>query len=288
MTLPPDRHALSYCGGEVRRYDPDRFLAALYAPAPQREALMALYAFNLEIARVRETVSEPMLGEIRLQWWREAIDTAYGDAPAARRHAVVAPLTDAIRTHGLTRGHFDRLIDARAFDLGNAPPANVDALIDYAESTSSTLLWLALEALGVREDTAADAAARAVGIAWALLGLIRAMPHHLRQGRVYLPGDLAAEFAVEERGLRAMKGSPELAAAVESLAARARAYLAEARALRSRVPAEALPALLPAALADGYLRRLARARYDVFDARIGQRPGLLSARLALKAMARRY
>ncbi len=153
---------------------------------------------------------------------------------AARRHAVVEPLTDAIRTHGLTRGHFDRLIDVRAFDLGDAPPASVQALVDYAESTSSTLLWLALEALGVREDAAADAAARAVGIAWALLGLIRAMPHHLRQGRVYLPADLAAEFAVEARGLRAMKGSPELAAAVESLAARARGYLAEARALRSR------------------------------------------------------
>ena len=248
---------------------------------------MALYAFNLEIARVRETVSEPMLGEIRLQWWREAIDTAYGDA-AARRHAVVEPLTDAIRTHGLTRGHFDRLIDVRAFDLGDAPPASVQALVDYAESTSSTLLWLALEALGVREDAAADAAARAVGIAWAILGLIRAMPHHLRQGRVYLPADLAAEFAVEARGLRALKGSPELAAAVESLAARARGYLAEARALRRDVPAAALPALLPAALADGYLRRLARARYDVFDARIGQRPGLLSARLALRAMAGRY
>jgi len=285
--LPADHQALSYCGDEVRRHDPDRFLTALYAPAARREALLTLYAFNLEIARVRETVREPMLGEIRLQWWREAIETAYGDAPA-RRHAVVAPLTDAIRTHGLTRGHFDRLIDARAFDLDDAPPASVDALVAYAESTSSTLLWLALEALGVREDEAAGKAARAVGVAWAILGLIRAMPHHLRQGRVYLPADLAAAFQVEERGLRAMKPSPALAAAVESLAGRARGYLAEARALRHAVPPEALPALLPAALADGHLRRLARARYDVFDARLAQRPGLLSARLALRAMAGRY
>jgi NADH dehydrogenase [ubiquinone] 1 alpha subcomplex assembly factor 6 len=278
---------LSYCGDEVRRNDPDRFLTALYAPAAQREALLTLYAFNIEIAKVRETVSEPMLGEIRLQWWREAIETAYGEGPA-RRHGVVEPLTAAVRAHGLTRGHFDRLIDARAFDLGDAPPPTVQVLVDYAESTSSTLLWLALEVLGVPHDAPALAAARAIGIAWSILGLIRAMPHHLRQGRVYLPADLEAEFRVEPRDLRAMKGSPALAAAVESLAARARGYLVEARALRREVPRPALPALLPAALADGHLRRLERARYDVFDARLGQRPGLLSARLALRAMTGRY
>jgi NADH dehydrogenase [ubiquinone] 1 alpha subcomplex assembly factor 6 len=285
--LAARRERLSYCGEEVRRHDPDRFLTALYAPSARRESLLTLYAFNLEIAKVRETVSEPMLGEIRLQWWREAIESAYGGGPV-RRHAVVEPLTDAIREHRLTRSHFDRLIDARAFDLGDAPPPSVAALVDYAESTSATLLWLALDALGAGQDEAAHAAARAVGIAWAILGLIRAMPHHLRQGRIYLPADLESEFRVERRGLRELKSSPELAAAVESLAARARGYLAEARALRQGVPPEALPALLPAALADGHLRRLARAGYDVFDPRLGQRPGLLSARLALRAMAGRY
>jgi NADH dehydrogenase [ubiquinone] 1 alpha subcomplex assembly factor 6 len=226
--LAARRERLSYCGEEVRRHDPDRFLTALYAPSGRRESLLTLYAFNLEIAKVRETVSEPMLGEIRLQWWREAIESAYGGGPV-RRHAVVEPLTDAIREHRLTRSHFDRLIDARAFDLGDAPPPSVAALVDYAESTSATLLWLALDALGAGQDEAAHAAARAVGIAWAILGLIRAMPHHLRQGRIYLPADLESEFRVERRGLRELKSSPELAAAVESLAARARGSGRECR-----------------------------------------------------------
>lgn len=289
--LANQEEELSYCGAEVHRHDPDRFLAALYARPAQRESLLTLYAFNLEIAKVRESVSEPMLGEIRLQWWREALEEAYAGGPV-RRHAVAEPLADLVRTRGLTtrgltRAHFDRLIDGRAFDLYDEPPKTTDDLIGYAESTSSTLVWLALEALGAAHP-AAMAAGRAVGIAWALVGLLRAMPHHLRQGRIYLPQDLEAEFAVDRRALSELKRTPQLAAAVRALAGRARGYLAEARALRRAVPPDALPALLPAVLADGHLRRLARAGFDVFDARLGQRPGLLTARLALHAMMGRY
>lgn len=277
---------LSYCGAEVHRHDPDRFLTALYAPPSARESLLTLYAFNLEIAKIREQVSEPMLGEIRLQWWREAVEEAYAGG-AVRRHAVAEPLAAVIRERGLTRGHFDRLIDGRAFDLGDAPPRTADSLTEYAEATSSSLVWLALEVLGAQGDAAIEAG-RHVGIAWALVGLLRAMPPHLRQGRVYLPDDIADEFAVDRRGLREMKPSPALAAAVRALAGRAGSHLRDARAHRPDVPKAALPALLPAVLADGHLRRLARAGYDVFDPRLAARPGLLSARLAWHAMIGRY
>ena len=119
---------LSYCAAEVRRADYDRFLAALFAPAPAREGLFALYAFNHEVAKVRETVSEPMLGQIRLQWWREAIDGLY--AGKARAHPVVEALArDArVREGGLSRAHFDRLIDAREFDLAGRAPATLAEL----------------------------------------------------------------------------------------------------------------------------------------------------------------
>src|SRR5215472_11726653 len=115
------RSGLSAAAALVRQHDRDRFQTALFAPRDKREALFALYAFNYEIARIRETVHEPMLGQIRLQWWREAIDAAYGDA-SPRRHEVVEPLTAAIRAHSLNRAHFDRLIDARERDLNEAPP----------------------------------------------------------------------------------------------------------------------------------------------------------------------
>src|SRR5207302_7126999 len=96
----------------VRRHDRDRYQTALFAPAERREALFALYAFNYEIARVREIVTQPMLGQIRLQWWREVLDAAYaGTTP--RRHPVVLPLSEAIRDCDLARQAFDRLIDTR-------------------------------------------------------------------------------------------------------------------------------------------------------------------------------
>ena len=135
---------LSLLGELVRRHDRDRYQTALFAPAGRREALFALYAFNYEIARVRESVTQPMLGQIRLQWWREVIDAAYAGA-VPRRHEVAEPLTAAIREFELTRAHFDRMIDAREADLADEPPVDVAALQAYAEATSAELTRLALE-----------------------------------------------------------------------------------------------------------------------------------------------
>src|SRR6201984_3533056 len=107
---------LSPVAALVRRHDRDRFQTVLFAPAARREALFALYAFNYEIARVRESVTEPTLGRIRLQGWREKIAAAYEGSPA-RHHPVVEALTAVIRQLYLTPEHFDRLIDARETDL---------------------------------------------------------------------------------------------------------------------------------------------------------------------------
>ena len=125
--------ARSYCAGEVRRYDPERFLTVLFAPDRCRAPLVALYAFNLEVAKIREVVSEPLLGEIRLQWWREAIEEIFEGTP--RRHAVVEALADAVHGASLPREPFDRLIDARAMDLATEPPATLDVLERYAANT---------------------------------------------------------------------------------------------------------------------------------------------------------
>src|SRR5882724_8411411 len=118
---------LSPVAALVRRHDRDRFQTVLFAPAARREALFALYAFNYEIARVRESVTQPMLGQIRLEWWRENIAAAYRGG-AVRHHPVVESLTAAIQDLPLTREHFSRLIDARESDLGDEPPANLAAL----------------------------------------------------------------------------------------------------------------------------------------------------------------
>src|SRR6516164_4607503 len=148
-----DADRLSPVAALVRRHDRDRYQTVLFAPAARREALFALYAFNYEIARVRESVTQPMLGQIRLQWWRENIAAAFEDGPV-RHHIVVEPLTAVIRQLALTREHFDRLIDARETDLEDAPPTSLAALEDYAAGTSARLVYLALEVLGMRDPIA--------------------------------------------------------------------------------------------------------------------------------------
>src|SRR5947209_10206033 len=162
---------LSPVAALVRRHDRDRFQTVLFAPAARREALFALYAFNYELARVRESVTQPMLGQIRLQWWRENIAAAF-TGNAIRHHPVVEPLAAAVREFGLTRDHFDRLIDARETDLADEPQASLAAVEDYAESTSAGLVYLALEVLGAHNSAAAEAAHH-IGIAYAIAGLLR-------------------------------------------------------------------------------------------------------------------
>jgi hypothetical protein len=117
----------AYCLDQVRRFDRDRYLTALFAGAPARDDLMALYAFNLEVAKTREVVRESMMGLMRLQWWRDAIADIY--AGNERRHQVVQPLAAAIRRRGLDRAPFDRLIDARESDMGETPPADLPAVM---------------------------------------------------------------------------------------------------------------------------------------------------------------
>ena len=251
----------------VRRHDRDRFLTALFAPPERRGELMALYAFNHEVAKTREVVSEAALGEIRLQWWRDGIDAIYaGNAP--RRHEVLEPLAAAIRGRNLSRVHFERLIDARRRDLGDDPPASLAALENYAEATSAGLVWLALEILGERGEPAM-AAGRATGIAQALIGLLRAVPLHARAKRLYLPRDLTVAAGLRvERDLFELRSSAALRAVVREVAAAAAGHLAAAEALSAEIPRRALPALLPAVLAAADLKRLARAGYDPFAPRV--------------------
>src|SRR6201993_1677094 len=138
----PDR--LSPVAALVRRHDRDRYQTALFAPAVCREALVALYAFNYEIARVRESVTQPVLGQIRLQWWRDNIAAAFEGGPV-RHHPVAEALTAAIWGPARTGRHFGRLIEARETDLDDKPPPSLVALREYAEASSGRLIQLALE-----------------------------------------------------------------------------------------------------------------------------------------------
>jgi NADH dehydrogenase [ubiquinone] 1 alpha subcomplex assembly factor 6 len=270
----------------VRRHDHDRFQTALFAPPRQRDALFALYAFNYEIARVREAVSEPMLGQIRLQWWREVVSAAFsGEAP--RQHVVAEPLTAIIREFGLSRDYFERLIDARERDLDPEPPASLAALEDYADGSSASLVLLALEMLGANQPEAQEAG-RAVGIGYALAGLIRAMPFHAAARRSYIPADLAARTGLKIEDYEARRMTAALRVAVNEIAAAARRHLSEARSHRAAIPRAAIAAVLPALIAERFLRRLERVGYDPFDRRLALPDPMQSWRLAAAALLNRF
>lgn len=273
---------LSYAAQQVRRYDNDRFLTALFAPADRRDDLLLLYAANLEIAKSREAVSEPLLGRIRLQWWREAIGELYEGRP--RQHEILQPLAEAVRRRGLSRVHFDALIEAREADMDDQPPADEALLEAYAEATSAPLIRLALEVLGCGSGT--EAAARHAGIAYAQVGMLRATAHLAAQRRRTLPDALLAKHGVRELDLFELRPSAALCAATKEVAQAARRHLTLARG--ERVPAAAVPALLPARLAELQLKRLVRAGYDPLAPGVADPHPLRHVALAWAAARHRF
>ena len=287
-------HRLSPWGVEARRADHDRYLLCLLAPPSRREDLFVLLAFNAEIARIRDLVREPMIGRIRLQWWRDALDglETAGEGGAVA-HPLLPVLGAAIRRHRLDRRHFDTLIDAREADLEDQPPSSLAAFAAYAEATSAPLAALFLEVLGAADwseagRAAAATAGRHASIAWALTGLVRSLPFHAARQRAILPAELFARHRVTPCAARGRGFDPRaLAAPIAEVAALARSHLAEARLPAREVPKPARPALLLASLAEFYLTALERAGHDVSAAPV-QRQRLAALGLSWRALRGRY
>lgn len=251
------------CAEQVRRLDPDRYLTALFAPDDRRADLLTLYAFNTEIARIREAVSEPMLGHIRLRWWRDAIAECFDGRP--REHFVVAPLAAAVHRHGLSRDIFERILGARERDLDQQPYLPFEELLGYARDSSGSLVQLSLQILGVG-DSAAQSAGERIGTAWALIGMVRALPHRIALGQPVLPLELMSQSALRESQQGNLRPSPELSTVVGKLAVAASHEIEKSREAADEVRRKAIPALLLAPLAEAYLKRLARTGFDPFDA----------------------
>jgi phytoene synthase len=196
---------LDACAAIVERGDPDRFLATMAAPLQVRAVLFPLYAFNLEVARAPWLTQEPLIAEMRLQWWRDTLeDIGAGQKP--RAHEVVAPLAEVIRAHRLPVGPFDRLIAARRWDIGKEPFADRAALLDHLEATGAGLMWLSALALGA--DPGQERLIRDVGLAGALAGWLMAAPVIEERGRYPLPdGRPAAVAELARHGLSLLDGA---------------------------------------------------------------------------------
>jgi 15-cis-phytoene synthase len=253
--------AFAHCEALVRAADKDRYLASLFAPAEHRGALHALYAFNVEVARVRGAAREPLAGEIRLQWWRDVLDgIGRGEVDA---NPVAAALTATIARYALPAQRLVALIQARRFDLYDEPMRTLAELESYGEDASGSLIAVAARVLGDGGESI-EPLARHGGIAYAVAGLLKAFPVHVAHGQLFVPLELLEKHGTDRNGVARGPATPQLRAALTELRQIARRHLAEARPLMKTAPLAVVPALLPLVLAGPTLARMEQSGYDPF------------------------
>jgi len=250
-------------GDTVRRIarsgDPDRALAALFAPREARADLLALYAFNVELARIAEQVTEPELGAIRLQWWREAIQRA------ANGETTGHPVADAVgaleRRRALPPQRIEALIDARSFDVATKIMPDWNALETYLHDTAGALFALAAACVGVPRGAIEPAASHA-GLAYGLTGLMRALPVRAGSGLLYLPADMLRRYGTSPEAVLAGNTEPGLLSLLEELRGKAKAGLDDARRHIAKLDRATQAAFLPLSLVEPYLAALERPGRD--------------------------
>lgn len=273
------------CLATLRDTDRDRYLACLLSPEDKRGALAALYAFNAEIARVRDMVREPLPGEIRLQWWRDLLEgSASGDSTG---NPVAAGLLEAIETYRLPRQTLVDMIEARIFDLYDDPLTDRNALEGYAGETASALIQLASLILSAGEAAKSTEAAGHAGVAQAIAGFLLLMPIHRRRHQLYLPLDILSATGLDRDTFLAGEDRPRISAAIEAFAGLGLEHLGKARQ-SGRVPAAVFPAYLPVALAEPVLRRAARAGASVLDTALQLPQWRRQVRLMKASVTRRF
>ena len=249
MTETMDAILANRLGAQVRAADPDRYFSSLFASPAARPCLFALYAFNHEVARVAETVREPMLGAIKLEWWRETVEGAFSGQP--RNHDVAKGLAALFRAVSLPLAGFEAIIAARAFDSNAEHFADLAALENYLDATGGGLMRLAISVLG--GDTAL---ARPAALAYGLAGLLRSLPFHNARHKLYMPLGLLSAVGLTPEAFFTPEQDARRDAVTRQLALRARDHFLACR--NGPKPRAALAGLLPAALVPVYLKRLGR------------------------------
>lgn len=252
---------LDVCLAMLRDTDRDRYLACLLSPADKRDSLAALYAFNAEIARIRDSVREALPGEVRMQWWRDLIDgNPHGDSQS---HPVAAALLTTIEQYRLPRPVLGNMIEARIFDLYDDPFEDRNALEGYAGETASALIQLASLVLSADDAAQSAEAAGHAGVAQAMAGMLLLMPLHRRRGQVYIPADMLAAAGLDRETFLEGEDRQRIGIAVEIFAAHALDHIEKAR--RATISKNLFAAYLPVALSGPVIAAARKAGVGVFD-----------------------
>lgn len=270
---------LSPAGALAQEGDEARFLAALFAKPEAREQLFALIAFNVELAKIPASVSEPMLGQIRLAWWREAVDELFAGA-GPRGHVVMHALAAAHEAAPLHRPSLEALIEARDWALEPEGGSDPEALRRFLAGTGGALAEASVRALGGGDE--AGAVAMLAGKAEGAGRLIRALPFMLAQG-----GFTPFSDGLDQNALREGRAPEALTGAIADLAAEALSWLAEARSRRAAIPRALRAPLLSVHAAEASLREAAAPGFDPF-AQSAPSPFRARAELLIRAAFGRF
>lgn len=279
-TAGGDAH--DYCLGELRREDRDRYLTLLFAPRAHRPLQAALYAFNLECARaVTAGGEQALLGQMRLQWWRDSLARGLAGQADGPAHPVLAALTGQPHLIAPMQG----LLSARERDLTDSPFATLADVVAHAAATGGDLAALA----SGQPEAGQIAAARAAGTAYALAGMLRAIPYQrpgrAYQGRLCLPQDILAGNGITAEEVWSGRRPELVAACARQVAGAARLELAKLN--KARLQGQAISPLLQGSLARAYLYRLAKAGHDPFSPNLGLQPLARPLLLCWRAFLRR-
>jgi phytoene synthase len=257
-----------FCADLVRAHDFSRYASTLFVPAAQRRALLAIYAFNVEISRVREQVSQPLPGEIRLQWWTDMLaGAAHGGVEG---NPVAAEVLRAIQNWRLPVERLSRLVDEHQFDLYNDPMPTKAALEGYINDTSSALFSLGAGIAGVQSDEI-DHLARHAGLALGMVRVMAALPLDASRRQLFVPLQWLESHGSDIEEVFAGKETPKLRAALDQLVGEARQHLKMALALLADAPSQVRPVFLPLAMVARDLKRMSRADCDPFVPRVTSR-----------------
>lgn len=267
-----DKDAAAFCADLVRSHDFARYASTLFVPAEERRALLALHAFNVEISRVRDQVSQPLPGEIRMQWWTDLL--AGAGHGGVEGNPVASELSAAIRVYGLPTEPMSRLIDEHQFDLYNDPMPTLAALEGYVHETASALFALAARIL-TPPSAEIEHLARHAGFAEGFVHVIASLPRDAARRQLFLPLQFLQGQSIGMEEVFSGKQTSKLRAAIDQLLGEARAHLRTAEELLAQVPVGARPAFLPLVLVRQDLARMSRADYDPFAIQARSRLSIL-------------
>lgn len=277
---------LSYCMDLVKRCDYENFLCTLLLPGTLRGKAFVLRAFQVELAQVKEVVTEKNLGLIRMQFWTDAINQVYkkDDIPPSK---VLTELNKLILQDNLQKRWFTRILEARRDQLlSDLPHPSLQHLEDSSEHTHSSLYYLLLQAAGV-SDLNADHTASHLGRAQGLALLCRSIPHHASKGVVYLPQDLMIKHKVSQDDIIRNKNPPNVIEVVFEIASQANIHLSTALSHWGTLPTIARLIFLSATPTKRYLRKLQKCAFNAHHPLLRNKDSLLPFNLVINKLKKK-